>query len=279
MDPNERRTDGEPAPDGLAHGGELDLPGGPEAALILHGLTGSTLEVLPLVERLHETGLRVLAPRMAGHERDAEGLRGTRWTEWVEKAERDLARLAGPRPVLVAGLSMGAMVACALAAAHPDQVAGLVLFAPALELTWPGRLGAGLGRIPGVRGAIVRKWSSDVRAPVVPRRRFGLDGVPLGAVAELVRLERHVDALLPRIRVPALVLAGRRDRTVTLRGARRVARRLGGPAELVVLPESAHLLLLDLERARCLEEATRFVARIAAGAASGSSRGVHPPGR
>lgn len=260
MDPRERPADEEREPAGLAHGGELDLPGGPDAALVLHGLTGSTLEVLPLVERLHGAGLRVLAPVMAGHGGAPAALRGLPWTAWVEKAERDLARLEGARRVYVAGLSMGAMVACTLAAAHPDRVAGVVLLAPALELTWPGRLAARLGLVPHVRGLVVSKWSSDVRDPALPRRKFGLDGLPLGAVTELARLERHVDALLPRLRVPGLVLAGGRDRTVTVRGARRLARRFGGAVQLVVLPESAHLVLLDLERERCVEEALRFLA-------------------
>ncbi len=272
MDPREPRTDREDV--GLGHGGEIELPGGPDAALVLHGLTGSTLEVLPLVERLHGAGLRVLAPVMAGHGGAPAALRGVPWTAWVEKADRDLARLAGARRVFVAGLSMGALVACALAAAHPDRVAGLVLLAPALELTWPGRLGARLGLLPVVRDVVALKWYSDVRDPALRRRSFGLAGLPLGAVTELEGLERHVDALLPRIRVPALVLAGGRDRTVTVGGARRLARRLGGPTRLVVLPESAHLVLLDLERARCLDEAAGFVEELGAGRAGAAGSGV-----
>jgi carboxylesterase len=262
VDPHESRNAGELAPAGLAHGGEIDLPGGPDAALVLHGLTGSTLEVLPLVERLHAAGARVLAPRMAGHGGAAEDLRGVAWRAWVAEAERDLLRLEGARRVYVAGLSMGALVACALAAAHPERVAGLVLLAPALELTWPGRLGARLGRIPLVRALVVGKIASDVRDPALLRRKFGLDGLPLGAVTELRRFQRHVEPLLPLLRAPALVVAGARDRTVTLRGAQRLARRLGGPAQLVVLPESAHLVLIDLERERCLEEAMGFLGRL-----------------
>jgi len=281
VDPRERRTERDAV--GLAHGGELELPGGPDAALVLHGLTGSTVEVLPLVERLHGAGLRVLAPVMAGHGGAPADLRGVAWTAWVEKAQRDLERLAGARRVFVAGLSMGAMVACTLAAAHPDRVAGLVLLAPALELTWPGRLGARLGLLPIARELVVSKWYSDVRDPALPRRTFGLDGLPLGAVTELARLERHVDALLPRLRVPTLVVAAGRDRTVTVRGARRLARRLGAPPSLVVLPESAHLVLLDLERERCIEEAMGFVEGLrergagspGAGSFTGSAGTVH----
>jgi carboxylesterase len=46
---------------------------------------------------------------------------------------------------------------------------------------------------------------------------------------------------------------------VALSGARRLAERIGsGPARLVVLPESYHLVGIDVERDRCAEEILRF---------------------
>ena len=92
------------------------------------------------------------------------------------------------------------------------------------------------------------------------RRNRGLTAVPLGAVAELRSLSRHVERLLPAISIPALVLAGAHDHTVTLRGVRRLAARLGsGPAPVEVLPGSAHLLAVDVDRERCADEVLRFI--------------------
>ncbi len=85
----------------LDHGRELDLPGGPDAALVLHGLTGSTHEVWPLAERLHAAGMRVLAPLMAGHGGAPAALRGLPSTAWVEQAERELDRMRGARRGMV----------------------------------------------------------------------------------------------------------------------------------------------------------------------------------
>ncbi|MGC4000947.1 MAG: alpha/beta fold hydrolase [Anaeromyxobacter sp.] len=249
------------APPGVAHGGEVDLPGGPDAVLLLHGLTGSTFELYPLVERFAAAGYRVLAPVMAGHGGPPADLLGLRWTEWVAKAERDLARLEGARRTFVVGSSMGALVACALAHDHPARVDGLVLQAPALELAWPGRLAAWLGRLAPLRGVVVPKASgADVRDPEMRQRNPCLPGVPLTAVAQLAELAAHVDRQLPGIAAPALVLAGGRDHTVTLAGARRLARRIGsGPAELRVLGESFHLVGIDVERARCVEDTFTFL--------------------
>jgi carboxylesterase len=90
-----------------------------------------------------------------------------------------------------------------------------------------------------------------------------LDGVPLGAVSELAALSEHVERGLPGVVAPALVVAARHDHTVTLSGARRIARRIGsGPARLVVLEESWHLVGIDVERDRCAREAVEFLEAI-----------------
>jgi carboxylesterase len=248
-------------PRGIAHGGELELAGGPDAVLLLHGLTGSTFELHPLAERLHAAGMRCVAPVMAGHGGAPDGLFGVGWSEWVAKAARDLARLEGARRTFVVGCSMGALVACALAHDHPERVDGLVLLAPALELGIWGRLAALLGRLPPLRRVVVPKAAgSDVRDVEMKKRNPGLPGVPLGAVAELRGLAAHVDRQLPGIAAPALVIAGGHDHTVTLSGAKRLARRIGsGPAELRVLEASFHLVGIDVERDRCADEALRFL--------------------
>lgn len=248
----------------MEHGGEFELGGGPDAVLLLHGLTGSTFELAPIARRLQEEGMRCLAPVMAGHGGQPEGLAGVPWSEWVGKARRDLARLEGARRTFVVGCSMGALVACALAHDQPARVDGLVLLAPALELTLPGRLGVLLGRAPFVRRTVLRKRAgSDVADPEMRRRNPCMDGVPLSAVAELAALQAHVDRLLPGIAAPALVVQGVHDHTVTVAGARRLARRIGsGPAELVMLRRSWHLVGIDVERDRCADHAAQFLAEL-----------------
>ncbi|MFO0581479.1 MAG: alpha/beta fold hydrolase [Anaeromyxobacter sp.] len=245
----------------IEHGREFELPGGPDAVLLLHGLTGSTWEMTHVARRLHAEGMRCLAPVMAGHGGPASGLVGVGWEEWVAKARGDLARLSGARRTFVVGCSMGALVACALAHDVPERVDGLVLLAPALELQLGGKLGGLLGRIPALREAIIPKRAgSDVADPEARARNKCMDGVPLAAVAELEALQAEVDRQLPGIAAPALVIAGAHDHTVTMRGARRVARRIGGgPARLVVLENSWHLVGEDVDRDRCAEEVVTFL--------------------
>jgi carboxylesterase len=245
----------------LDHGREFELSGGPDAVLLLHGLTGSTFEMLPVARALADAGMRCLAPVIAGHAGEAADLVGVPWGEWVGKAERDLARLEGARRTFVVGCSMGALLACTLAHDHPERVDGLVLLAPAFELQLPGKLGAALGRLPALgRVVLPKKAGSDVKDPEMRARNPCLDGVPLGAVAELEALSAHVARGLPGVVAPALVIASRHDHTVTLSGARRLARRIGsGPARFVVLEESFHVIGIDAERDLVARAAVEFL--------------------
>jgi carboxylesterase len=249
----------------IDQGREFDLAGGPDAVLLLHGLTGAPFEMFHLAQRLNAEGYRCLAPVMAGHGKTPEDLVGIPWTEWVAHARRALARLSGARHVYVAGCSMGALVACALAHDLPERVEGLVLLAPAMELQAPGRLAGLLGRSSLLWRKIVPKRSgSDIHDPEMKARNPCLEGMPLGAVAELQALAERVDSLLPGVLAPALVVMGGQDHTVTLAGAKRLVKRIGsGPTELLVLPESYHLVGVDVEREACADAAIRFLASIA----------------
>jgi carboxylesterase len=245
---------------------EFEIPGGPDAVLLLHGLTGSTFEMHHVAERLGRAGHRCLVPVMSGHGGSPARLRGVPFEEWIAQAERDLVRLDGARRTFVVGCSMGALAAVALAHAHPDRVDALVLLAPALELQPSGQLAGLLGRFALTRSIVIPKTAgSDVRDAEMRRRNPTMPGVPVGAVAELMRMQRHVEALLPDVETPALVIQGAEDHTVTLEGALRLARMIGsGPARVVLLPESYHLVGIDLERDRCADEVEHFIAATAA---------------
>jgi carboxylesterase len=239
----------------------FDLAGGPDAVLLLHGFTGSPFEMRYLADRLHGAGMRCLGPVMAGHGGDPRALARTSRGEWIARARDDLFRLDGARRTFVVGCSMGALVALVLAHEQPGRVDGLALLAPALRLRLAGRLAGLLGRTPiaGLLPVVHKRGGSDVSDPEMRRKNPCMDAVPLAGVSELERLAAEADRLLPGVAAPALVVAGSKDHTVALSGARRIANGIGsGPARLVVLPRSWHLVGIDVERDRCAGEVLGF---------------------
>src|SRR5512137_50773 len=249
--------------------GPFDLPGKPggaDAALLLHGLTGTPFELRPVADRLAKNGVRCLAPVLPGHE-SPEALARTSWLDWVGGAREALSRLGETRRTLVVGSSMGALLACTLAADDPGRVDGLALLAPALELQPLGKLAGWLaGATPMARflPQIPKGGGSDVGDPEARAMNPCMESVPLRSVGELLAFQSHVDALLPRVRCPALVVAGALDGTVTVAGAQRMADRLGGGARLVVLPQSRHLVAVDRERDRVAADVASFLESIPA---------------
>ncbi len=244
--------------------GPFDLPGRPggaDAALLLHGLTGTPFELRPVADRLARAGVRCLAPVLPGHE-SAEALSRSSWHDWVTGAREALASLGETRRTLVVGSSMGALVACTLAVEVPGSVDGLALLAPALELQPLGKLAGWLARATPVARflpQIHKGGGSDVADPAARAANPCMETIPFRAVGELLAFQSHVDALLPRVRCPSLVVAGALDATVTVAGARRMAGRLGGGARFVVLPRSRHLVGIDVERDRLAGDVATFL--------------------
>src|SRR3954464_11012714 len=96
----------------------IELPGGEHAALIFHGLAGSPLEVRFVGKLLQRAGFSVFIPVIPGY---SMGSSVTEWWDWLLKVEGVYLGLRSRyRTVSVAGLSVGATLALALATRQPD---------------------------------------------------------------------------------------------------------------------------------------------------------------
>lgn len=248
-------------------GRPFDLPGGPDAVLLLHGLSGSPFEVRALADHLHAEGYRCRGPLLLGHGGAPAALGGVAWGDWLAQVRAELEALRGARRTFLAGCSMGALLALALAQERPERVDGLVLLAPALRLATVPALAGWLARRTPLGRLLppVPKGGSDLRDGEMRRLNPAMAGLPIAAVGQLQDLAEHVDRILPGVVAPALVIAGARDHTVRLSGARRIAERIGSaPARLLVLRDSFHLVGIDVERDLVADEVARFLSRIPA---------------
>ena len=108
------------------------------AALVISGLFNSPEGMRQLEEFFHRRGENVVNLRLDGHyEKDVSNLASkVRWSTWREQSARafDLARELGEK-VTVVGHSTGGLLGTWLTADHPDDVAGLAVFAPAFGLS------------------------------------------------------------------------------------------------------------------------------------------------
>jgi carboxylesterase len=243
----------------------FSLGDGPDACLLLHGLTGSPAEMRPVGEALAAAGFRALGPLLPGHGTTPEDLDATTREDVLEAARSALLSLQGSRRLFLCGLSMGALLAVHLAARSwareglPD-LSALALLAPAIEFSGMTWVFTNLvGRIPAFP-LILKKGPRDIERP---DEREVIEGaysaVPMRWGAELRQLSKEALALAKRIRAPALILHGALDRTVSPAGSRKLARALGSSrVEVQILPGSGHVLPLDRESVEVCRSVVRF---------------------
>jgi carboxylesterase len=240
---------------------------GPEPApcLAIHGLGGGPYELQPLIDALRESGRRVDAPTLPGHEGPGPVMPASSWVDWTLAADRWYDGLTASRgPAAVVGFSTGALIALHLASRRP--VDRLVLIAPFFAIRHTGRLPFRPSRVlravarfrPDLprRGPAAR--DPDARARVAALDRFRT--FSLHAAVSALELIERVEPLLPAIEAPALILQGALDTVVEPSRAAWLLDRLGSRAKrLVMLPRSDHLAAFDRDRDRLIAEALAFL--------------------
>lgn len=240
----------DPAPFALG-----DVGGSGPAVLCLHGLTGTPWEIRQPAEALATRGFACLGPELPGHGSTPRVLGSTPRAAWRDAVLEAFDRLAETHArVYVVGLSLGGVLALSLCQRRPVQ--GAVVLAAPIELSPAVRMGVRV-LAPFVRSL---PKTSDIVDPEALARHPGYKRMPLGAVRELMRLQREVERDLVRVQAPLRLIYSRADRTVSYADAERIRSQVSAPdPKVVTLEKSGHVMPVDLERERVAEEVVDFL--------------------
>ncbi len=226
--------------------------------LLVHGLTGSPAEMRLLGEYLFAHGISVYAPLLPGHGTRPEDLNEVTRDDWLDEAERALSPLLqGGCPTFAMGLSLGALIAAELAARHPE-LAGLVLFSPAIKTV--NKLAPLAPLLSRLIPMVPKGDECDLSDPDAERLLWHYDRWPTQGVAEFWRLRKSVRRRLPRITVPTLIFHSSQDASITRDAGRVVYAGLGSQEkELVHLHHSGHVMIVDVKRETIFAQTLGFV--------------------
>lgn len=259
--------------------------GGRSGVLLIHGLTGTPMEMRLLGKGLNRAGFTVHGMQLAGHCGDVDDLLATGWRDWYASVERAADEMLDKVDQLfVGGLSMGALLALKLAADRPGRIAGVGVYGATFRydgwsiprlarlsfmLPLLKKLGIGRGRSfmeqppYGIRDERLRAQISTAMLGG-DSAAAGLPGNPWYALAEMYGLAADVRRRLPQVVAPCLVAHASEDDIASLRNAELVVRNVGAPTELLLLEDSYHMITIDRERRTLIERSAAFFERIAA---------------
>lgn len=257
--------------------------GGRLGVLLIHGLGGTPIELRFIAQGLARAGHTVLSCQLAGHCGTPEELRRSTWREWYASVVAAHDRLKEHCDVILAGgLSMGGILALRLAQQRPQDVHGLLLYAPTLKLDgwsmpWYTRA------INYVRPTRIRLEleipehepyglkDERVRALVVSAMQSGDAGqagvfsTPLRSFANFNALVAAVKPGLSNVRQPALIVHPREDDIASLKNTHYLQTHLGGLVDTLVLDNSYHMVTLDQQRNLVATRTASFVSWLQAG--------------
>ena len=283
-----RREPREVADQGL----ELSGDGGCRV-LLLHGLTGCPAELGYVAHALRTRGrFHVSCPRLVNHGQPLAVLARTTWRELADSARQAFvkarcAALAEGRPLVVGGLSLGAVLSLLLAAEFPTDVAGVICLAPTLfydgwSVPWYQRLLPLAYYTPlkhfayfreqppyGLRDEALRQRVAALYCATrledhSQTAKSGYAHFPVRLFCEMRHLIKHCKRALAEVRAPLLVVQAAHDDVTGPRNAEFILQRVASQRrELLLLEQSYHLVCADLERSRVAERMLRFCASLA----------------
>lgn len=231
---------------------------GDRAVLLLHGFTGSTIDVKGLGRVLRQAGFTCHAPLYTGHGGEAEVLIQTTPDEWWRSAQEGYRYLRelGYMKIAVAGVSLGGTFALRLAMMHP--VAGLVsMCAPTM-----GKSRTDLAD----RVIDYAERFKTFEGKEEELRKKEMDELAQRDMSFLDELQSFIDDTgdrLHAIKDPALILQGVKDAALYKESAIRIHDEiLSEEKELKWYGESGHIITLDQERQQVCEDVKDFLLKL-----------------
>jgi carboxylesterase len=237
-------------------------PPGRLGVLLLHGYTSSLDTVNGLVPTLTRLGLPYRMPVLRGHGTHQRDLRGVTAADWYADASTALDDLLREVPrAAVVGLSMGGLVATQLGIERADCLAGVALVAPFFGSKNP------LARFSGLLSRVMPYFPMprSIYDPDVYARNTNYKQGEATSFASAYRYSQTMRGRVGELRLPLLIVAGRRDQIIPVPVIEDVVARVSTPPdqrEVYWLERSGHDILMDMERETAYNLIGAWLARV-----------------
>jgi len=241
------------------------FPGGRAGVLLVHGFTGAPKEMRWMGEYLNQQGLTCLGIRLSGHATEPADMIRSRWSDWTASVQDGYHLLSGRVDrIYLVGLSMGGVLSLLMSARL--EVAGVVAMSTPYQLPndyplWALRLYGMFVRdspkskeIPGASWFDKAAYADHISYPRNPMR----------SVVELKLLLKEMQAALPEVRKPVLLIHSKDDPYVPPENMEKIHAGLvhASAKTKVYVTGSGHVVTRDAARHQVFELARDFIERL-----------------
>jgi len=261
--------------------------------MLLHGLTGCPAELGYLAHWLRgRARYHVTCPRLINHGQPMALLARTTWRELYASAResfldaRSAARVERV-PLVVGGLSLGAILSLMLAAEFPEDIDGVACLAPTLfydgwSVPWYHRLIPLVDYTPLKYFTYFRESEpfglkdEELRAKIAAHygkvslrdsrgaAKSGYAHFPVRLFCEMSRVIKRCKQALSAVSSPVLVVQAENDDVTSPKNAKFILANVAAERrELLLLKDSYHLVSADRERSRVAQRLQEFCASLA----------------
>jgi carboxylesterase len=244
------------------------FPGGRTGVLLVHGFTGAPKEMRWMGEYLNGQGYTCLGIRLNGHATNPEDMRRSHWTDWTASVEDGIQLLSDSVDrIFLVGLSMGGVLSLLMSARLAQRVAGVVAMSTPYQLpddypVWVLKLYSLVVRdapkskeVPGSSWFDKAAFAEHISYPKNPMR----------SVVQLKLLLNEMQAALPEVRQPVLLIHSKDDPYVLPENMEKIYAGLVNATDKtkVFVTGSGHVVTRDAARHQVFELARDFIKRIA----------------
>jgi carboxylesterase len=227
--------------------------------LLIHGFTASPTEMLPIGKYLHKKGYDIYSVLLAGHGTTPEDLQTKKKEDWWLSVRNIFKKTEDFDYVI--GFSMGALLAARAAVVYRNQLKGVVIISPFLKIK-PRILSKVAFLFP------IAKFFKPYFSKSPETEQFFKDNklisymkYPMSAVHEAVKLARYTERkILPKIKIPALVIQGEKDDRVDPENYKIVMDKIQTKdKEAVLLPNSEHIVTVGPDKKLLMKSIEAFL--------------------
>lgn len=242
-----------------------ELAGEKAEALLLHGYTGSPYDLKPMASYLSSLGVLVNVPLLKGHGTKPRDLFSCTAEDWLTQASIVLEGFNEKKPLILGGLSMGALMAIILAGAH-KKVRGLLLFSPALKLTYSAQLtiiSAKLGVLDKNFSFKKLSGESDINDPIARMKTPAYPEMPVAGLLEFEKLRVQALDAIKNVTCPIFLAFGKHDSAINAYDSHEAIVGLARtPLVAKFYDRSKHVITLDFDRERLCNDVSAFLSEM-----------------